>query len=651
LGLVRARFGEAASSGVPTQFHWEVLSPTGRSCDEDGVWTTADATEEDDGDANDASAIMPPHRSWFLDADACALRLVIDRAHGGPPALSEVRIVPSARDVLRDAVASDDGATPGFSASNAIAGTYARRWMGSAAKQRWTLTLRLAEPAVLDRVRLVLGSHATSHPRGELGAPGRTYAIADAPIRYTLEGTDDDVHWRRLGTTPLRRDGSILPLRRRLIRFDTARPLRALRLVMRGATDGDGLADAKAAPIVREIAAYRAGDDRPLLLSPWVLSINANPSSQTHTLRGGELANDAYFAKFLQQRFGAVLPTLARDDRVARTLGSHGELLTPTPSEHDGEALESIEGDDPQLDAHFLSSMSPPPLVVLSGSNDWDYAAETRRTRTSAGVRWQWDPMLPARSGGLGQLARVVKDRRAPVLGFCGGAQLIALLESESSSFDAIGLDQRTLDAVVRRTTGAPVRWFATPSALERSWPGEDDARAVIAFDPHDRFFRDLASDEGRATSRAFPESHADAVRPSAFLPGGPLAHLEIVATSDFCGAGVVDAGPFDPAYTNPSGPGRCVATPEVFRARDGRWPVVGVQAHAERPVEFATAAEGEPAASVADPLLFIAALYEDVVDAYLRNAIARAPYVKDAGTPRVSAGRTSDTARRAVVE
>ncbi|MFI5300426.1 MAG: hypothetical protein ACHREM_20245 [Polyangiales bacterium] len=66
---------------------------------------------------------------------------------------------------------------------------------------------------------------------------------------------------------------------------------------------------------------------------------------------------------------------------------------------------------------------------------------------------------------------------------------------------------------------------------------------------------------------------------------------------------------------------GHVARVPEVFREREGAWPIIGVQAHAERPVEFETAVAGEPASAVADPLLLVAAMYEEVVDAYARNA------------------------------
>ena len=94
--------------------------------------------------------------------------------------------------------------------------------------------------------------------------------------------------------------------------------------------------------------------------------------------------------------------------------------------------LESIEGDDPQLDASLLAKSAPPPITVLSGSNDWDYASETGPD-TLFPQRWHWDPLRDARLGGMGQLAQAVRSRVTAFLGFCGGAQLLGLLEAEGA--------------------------------------------------------------------------------------------------------------------------------------------------------------------------------------------------------------------------
>jgi hypothetical protein len=387
---------------------------------------------------------------------------------------------------------------------------------------------------------------------------------------------------------------------------------------MSGATGSSGRQEAGAVPVVREIAAYAAGDTRPILASPWLLSINANPSAASHLTPGAEVTNDAYWAKFLQRRMAGLFPALRRDDRFARGLGPSGEPLEAPPNDEAGQALESIEADDPLLDAQLLSQSSPPPIAVLSGSDDWDYAIETGPDRTRP-KQWFWNPLRDARAGGIGQLAPAVHQRVAPFLGFCGGAQILALLEARHG--EGVDNDRRTIDLVLRRTSGRPIRGFAPPLDLERAWPGEPQRpRAKIQFLPNDPLFVDLAGATGRSTTQSLPESHSDAVRPDAFLPGGPLQRFEVVATSAFCGPDVVAASARDSVFPNPSGPGWCDTVPEAFRSRDRAWPIVGTQFHAEQK-DFAVPAAGDPVESVADPLLFLAGAYESMVDAYVKLA------------------------------
>src|SRR5260370_15677504 len=195
---------------------------------------------------------------------------------------------------------------------------------------------------------------------------------------------------------------------------------------MSGATGESGLPEAGAVPVVREIAAYLADDKQPVLAAPWILSINANPSGQSHLTPGGEVTNDAYHAKFLQGRLMSLLPALRSDDRYRGSPGPGGERVDAPRRAAAGEVLEAIEGDDPQLDGQLLTQSSPPPLAVLSGSNDWDYALETGPDRAKPKF-WHWDPLRDARLGGMGQLARTVRSRRAPFLGFFGGAQILRL--------------------------------------------------------------------------------------------------------------------------------------------------------------------------------------------------------------------------------
>jgi hypothetical protein len=623
VGLVRAHFGASPTSGIPTVFHWEVrpaaagsgACPTAPATSDD-AWVPLEGAEQLPGSFADMAA-QPTKRSWFVDVDACGLRLVVDRTNAGPPVVREVQAIESATDVLRGAEASDDGAYPGFHAADAVDGTYARRWAGAPGRRSWALRVDLPQAVPVDRVRLVLGFDAASYPRA---GTGRSYSMAWAPVHYALEGSEDGRRFFAIATEPLRPDGTILPLRRRLVTLPDARPLKALRLVMTGATDATGIPSPGGVPVVRELSAYRSDDARPILAPPWLLSVNANPSAESHTTPGAEMTNDAYWAKFLQRRLSTLLPALRRDDRFDRSLGPRGEPLDAPPSDDSGEALESIEGDDPVLDAQLLSQSSPPPVAVLSGSDDWDYAAETGPDAAHP-RRWHWDPLRDARAGGMGQLASAVRQRVAPFVGFCGGAQILALLEAKHGEASAFDQDRRTIDLVLRRTSGRPIRGFAPAIDVERAWPGDPHPpRAKIQFVPTDPLFIDLFGIQRRSSTLALPESHSDAVRPDAFLPGGPLQRFAVVATSSFCGPDVIAASPQDGVFPNPSGPGWCDTVTEAFRSRDPAWPVIGTQFHAEQK-DFATPGPGDPPESVADPRLFLAAALDEIVDAYVKLA------------------------------
>jgi hypothetical protein len=621
IGLLRAHFGASPTSGVPTSFRWEVRPPArdGR-CDAlpptvDDGWLAVENAYQEPLAAGEMLA-QPTRRSWFVDANACALRLIVDRTNAGPPVVREVQALEAAEDVLRGGVATDDGAYPGFTAADAIDGSYARRWAGAPGQSRWTLRVDLPTAQTIDRVRLVLGFDATSVPRPE---HGRSYAVAWSPVHYVLEGSEDGRRFFPLASDLTRSDGTPLPLRRRLVTLAEPHTVRSLRLRMKGATGASGMPEPDAVPVVREIAAYTADDVRPILAPPWLLSVNANPSAESHVTPGAEVCNDAYWAKFLQRRFIQLLPALRRDDRYDRALGGHGEPLDAPPNDEAGQMLESIEGDDPLLDAQLLAQSSPPPIAVLSGSDDWDYAPETGPDRQRPRW-WYWNPLRDARAGGIGQLAPAVRQRVAPFLGFCGGAQLLALLEARRGE-GSPEEDRRTIDVVLRRTSGRPIRGFAPPIDLERAWPTDPHPlRAKVRFVADDSLFVDLAGPLRRSTTQALPEAHSDVVRPDAFLRGGPLQRFEVLATSEFCGTNVVAASARDGVFPNPNGPGWCDTVTEAFRSRDRAWPIIGAQFHAEQR-DFATPGPGDPPESVADARLFLAAALESTVDAYVKLA------------------------------
>jgi hypothetical protein len=473
----------------------------------------------------------------------------------------------------------------------------------------------------IDRIRLVLGFDAAARPRP---GGGTGYALARGPIRYSLETSEDGVQFSTVAAEPHRADGSIVPLRRRLVTV-TPRKAKAIRIVMVGATGIDGGADPVGAPVIREVSAFRADDARPILASPWILSVNANPSAQMRGLPGGAWWNDVYHAKFLQHRFAQLLPGVRRDDRFAQLMGPHGEGHVVPPVDGEGQALESIEGDDPELDAELLARSDPPPIAVLSGSNDWDYAPYSRPD-TVRPRRWEWDPLQDASTGGMGRLAEAVGGRVTPFVGFCGGAQILALLEASRAAEWRVDPgtrrangDQRLIDRVLKRTSGRPIRGFSTEADVEWAWPGERrPRRALVTFAPDDPLFADMAGSVGRTVTRAMPEAHADAIRADAFAHDGPLARFALLATSSFCGHNVDPAGSSDGVTRDPRGDGWCDPITEVFRSREPSWPVIGTQFHPEQR-DFVLSAPGDPPQSVDDPRLFIAAALEQIVDAYER--------------------------------
>lgn len=627
VSLLRVHWGRSAAEGVPTAFRWEVLAarPGQARCRrEQGAATPFGKLVEQvlpaESERSEQGMPQPSRRSWFVDADACALRLVIDSTNGGPPIVRDVRAYEGASDVLLHSVAEDRSAVPGRDASGAVDGTYGRHWTGAAGAGRWTLEVALPEPEPIDRVRLVFGLSATSSSRGR--RPGRDYGIAFGPVRYVVEASEDGRVFNRIASEAMR-DGQIVPIRRRVIRLIEPQRVHVLRVVIDGATGLNGRPDADAMPVIREVAAYRSDDPRPMLSAPWILSVNANPTAQTHRMVGGEPANDVYFAELIRRRLGSLIPALRSEVLESVADERNAEVRLFAPSDSAGEAIETIEADDRNLDEALLELSSPPPLTVLSGSNDWDYAAGAWRSSPS---KWLWNPLRDWAQGGIGQLHRAVKDRIAPFLGFCGGAQILALLEARRDDAASEAQDHDTIASVIRRTSGRPIdAGIGAKQDFEVAWPGDGNPRVAVSFEPVNWLFSDIASvvpadGPPRHTSRAFPESHMDAVRPDAFLPDRPLRRFEILASSWFCGRTVRSPGPRDPAIPNASGPGLCARVPEVFRSSEGRFPVIGTQFHPEQR-DFPFAALPDPPGSEADPGLFLAAAYDEIVDAYLRSA------------------------------
>ena len=602
IAALRARFA-ATTQGVPTRYRWEA-----RGCDDAG-WTALRDASADEQDPTSAGA-LPRRRTWFVDADACALRLVVTATNAGAPALEHVEVLDGARDVLRDTTRGE--------LAGLTDGTYARAWTGEPGKGTWSLDVALPRPRRIDRARLVLGATATSVPRASGQAPmsaaarparlGRDRALARAPRSWTLWGSADGATF-----TVLARAASATA-RRPLMRFP-ATTVVALRLTMEGATDDEGRPAAAASPMVRELSAYAADDAAPVLPEPWLLSVNANPAASA-VGRGGQVFNDAYFAKFLQMRFAKLYPALILDDRTTRQVDDMGHWHEVAATASDGRVLESIEGDDPSLNEAWLTSSWPPPIVVLSGSNDWDYA---RTTTASPKGRTRWNPLASAKDGGMGDLASAVKGRAAPFLGFCGGAQILALLEAKAKGHG------EEIDAILRRNDGRLIRGYATSAALIRAWPGEGRAAPRVTFDPLDPLFSDLAGPNGRTTTHALPQSHLDLMRPEAFMLGGPIPTFHVVATSLYCSPSISASLRPPAALPNPNGAGRCTRVTEAYRSVGSGWPVIGAQFHAEQK-DFDTALAGDPPEAATDARLFFAAAYELVLDAYFAAATRTVP-------------------------
>jgi hypothetical protein len=233
----------------------------------------------------------------------------------------------------------------------------------------------------------------------------------------------------------------------------------------------------------------------------------------------------------------------------------------------------------------------------------------------------------------MGQLTPAVQQRLAPFVGFCGGAQILALLEARRPGVE----DGVAIDALVRRNDGRLVRGHAGASTLQRAWPGQPGPRDEIKFEPDEPLFADLAGPLHRQSTRELPEWHVDAIRPEAFRVGGPLSRMKLVATSRFCTSpapALALAGSTPLArHAAPKGTRaravatevapaeRCEVVPEAFRSSDEGWPIIGTQFHPEQ-YDFSSAALGDPPESVADAGIFVSALYEQLVDATLRLSL-----------------------------
>jgi hypothetical protein len=242
LGMLRAHFGDGSARGVPGAWRWEVKPPVDGICQSWGLWVELPGGKHDDRDGNTfLYGPMEAHAQkqvLFADADACAVRMVITESDGGPPVVREVKLLESAPSLTRrpgtvvEAHADRPAVSPS-SAGGAVDGSYEGAWTGDAGADSWSLSVHLASAEIVDRLRLTLGQDAVTVARDE-GAPGRSFSGAYLPLGYRVETSfdDDPAHLVTLPEAdPPLRDGSPLPVRRRLVHFPP-RPVKLLRLTI-----------------------------------------------------------------------------------------------------------------------------------------------------------------------------------------------------------------------------------------------------------------------------------------------------------------------------------------------------------------------------------------------------------------------------------
>lgn len=626
LALVRVRFGDDARVGVPLSHRWEIQPPVGGRCQAGAPFRTLRDGRRDDRQGNPflhgTEDVHAMRQALFADDDACALRLVIDTmAPGaGPPVVREVRALEGAASITEEAsvLASGEGRSAVLASSErgVVDGRYDTLWAGEAGKGPWTVELVFPAARTIDRVALTLGLDAVTVPDDD--GRGRAYAGAYLPLRYRVETSHDDdpSHYLPLDVAPA------LPLRRRLIVDRGGRPVKRLRLVIDEASGPWGERDAAlGAPVVRDVAVYPLDDARPVVKQPAFLVVDANPALLTHEMKGGEAFSDGLHARDVHARLRRFLGGVDADTRW------------PADSERartvfGGRFVEVIEGDDPTLSPAFLAQSSPPPALILSGAFDWEFDAETKRMSYKPG-RVHWNVLAPAGDeGGMGSLAPAVQRRLAPMIGFCGGAQILALLASLSERAEDVDHDEalRHLDGVMLRNDNTPIRGrLDHPDPYERTFwfdpPALDAKRPAIRFEPNDPLFLGLGSAAGdpvRRDTRELPSSHGDMLRVSAFE--GPLAGFVLASTSTFCRPWIRADGP-ERTRTDEGRPElRCVEVPQAFRSRDeARFPIVGFQFHPEQR-DLQRLAPGSPPAARGDALNVLANAVDLALEGYVRS-------------------------------
>ena len=575
LSLIRSYFGDSSKSGVPSVYHWEYRPAQNGACRADANWQLVSGSAVDDRDPNQFVSgpkdIHVRRQALFTDADACALRLVVTTSEGGPPVVRDLRVLEGARSLTRDPGVRVLAETriPVVARSSlrgAVDGKYETLWAGRAGQERWTLRIELPEVRMIDRISLTLGLDAVTVPTGT--GTGRRFSGAYLPLRYSLSASPDEdlAHLSPIEEAePPSENGEPLPTRRRLVRLRAARPVRELELTITKATGPSGEDDdSLAAPVIRDLGVYEASDEHPVVTEPLFLSVNANPSAMTHEMKWGEDGADAEFARAIYHRLRRVISGFDVDTGYPADASRKRDLGR-------GKFLESIEGDDPLLAEPLLHSISPPPMVMLSGSLLFEFDEKTKKPEMNT-QPWGWNVFASASDDdrGMGQLVPALRDRVAPFIGFCGGAHILGLFEaksrgssrgerapgegatrvtSEGAPGEGAPSEVRTLiDTVLVRNFNQEIRPLAINKQLyERAWwydpPRTDTVRPRVTFEPSDPLFATLPEwDSGRATSLELPLSHIDMIRADAFDQS--LSKFHVSAYSEYCRPWVSTQGP-----------------------------------------------------------------------------------------------------------
>lgn len=648
LGMIRMLLGDSATSGTPPALRWDVQLPVDGECPSWALWVNIG--DRDDRHPNEfvhgPAHVHAQRQVLFANIDACALRVTIPGSRAddteGPPVIREVSILESARPLTSPSTSvtispwtpplrhrPPDGPREANEATlreianpnDIVDQKYEGLWFGAFGKAPYTIEIPLDRMQWVDRIWLSLGLDAVTTPI-DSHTTGRRFGGAFLPTRYRLESSPDD-HGDTF--TPIEEgapptlDGAPLPLRRRLITLATPRPIRRLRMVIDEATGEDG--NPGGTPIVREISMYSASDVHPVVQAPWFLSVDANPSGLTHRHKYGESQYDGLFARDAYHRIRRVVYGVDKDTHWTADASRIRDLGT-------GEMIEAIEADDPTLTRDLLEAGGVPPIVILSGSLDWDFDTSTHDWPTKPG-HYSWDVLSDARSigRGMGRLADAVRSRSAPFVGFCGGAQILALLDGAPASRDLTRQGSPNdgpteFDPFVIRIGNEPIRGLLTrASPYERAWwsdpPHMDADRPEIFFDPSDPLFDTLGGSSRRSSSRELPSSHGDSLRDSA-LGRPPLRDLKVAAWSHFCRSWVREDGP---EATTIDGSGRrCIRVPQAFRStsRQG-FPLIGFQFHPEQR-DFTRLAPGSAIDARGDAMNVIGNAIAIALDAYVER-------------------------------